>query len=345
MKYQDNDFDEIDEMLFKYFKENKEVPQKTQNIIKNMNYNGKRNNFGIRKIAITILAITTLTTGGVFAKDIVSFFKNIFSLSSININNDSVVDAIEKDNYIQNVNSKFIKINNDYKIKIDYLMLDDINLYIVFDLQSKNEMQESYRMSIIDLMVRNENDEIIYSANDENTINNLNTIEGSKKIETTNNNERKELTFITSNGYPKMEKIKISFNTIVLYNEENYSEDKIQLNCNAEFKINLEEKFINRKTYNYLNYENIENGKIEKCISSNTGTYVIMELGNSEQEIDLIYDNKIYKGKKRLLGVYNNGKYELLYQFNITTDDINKDTGFSLIMEKADNVKEYIKIK
>ena len=79
-------------------------------------------------------------------------------------------------------------------------MLDDINLYIVFDLQSKNEMQESYRMSIIDLMVRNENDEIIYSANDENTINNLNTIEGSKKIETTNNNERKELTFITSNG-------------------------------------------------------------------------------------------------------------------------------------------------
>ncbi len=28
MKYQDNDFDEIDEMLFKYFKENKEVPQK-----------------------------------------------------------------------------------------------------------------------------------------------------------------------------------------------------------------------------------------------------------------------------------------------------------------------------
>ena len=98
MKYQDNDFDEIDEMLFKYFKENKEVPQKTQNIIKNMNYNGKRNNFGIRKIAITILAITTLTTGGVFAQNIVSFFKNIFSLSSININNDSVVDAIEKEN-------------------------------------------------------------------------------------------------------------------------------------------------------------------------------------------------------------------------------------------------------
>ena len=72
---------------------------------------------------------------------------------------------------------------------------------------------------------------------------------------------------------------------------------------------------------NYLNYENMENGKIEKCISSNTGTYVIMELENSEQEIDLIYDNKIYKGKKRLLGVYNNGKYELLYQFNITIDD------------------------
>ena len=134
MKYQDNDFDEIDEMLFKYFKENKEVPQKTQNIIKNMNYNGKRNNFGIRKIAIIILAITTLTTGGVFAKDIVSFFKNIFSLGSININNDSVVDAIEKENYIQNVNMNYVTINKDYKIKVDYVMVDDINLYIVFSL-------------------------------------------------------------------------------------------------------------------------------------------------------------------------------------------------------------------
>ena len=30
MKYQDNDFDEIDEMLFKYFKENKENPDDYQ---------------------------------------------------------------------------------------------------------------------------------------------------------------------------------------------------------------------------------------------------------------------------------------------------------------------------
>ena len=133
MKYQDNDFDEIDEMLFKYFKENQEVPQETQNIIKNMNYNNKRNNFGIRKIAIIILTIITLTTGGVFAQNIIPFFKNIFSLSSIN--NDSVVDAIEKDNYIQNVNMNYVTINKDYKIKVDYVMVDDINLYIVFSLQ------------------------------------------------------------------------------------------------------------------------------------------------------------------------------------------------------------------
>ena len=30
MKYQDNDFDESDEMLFKYFKENKENPDDYQ---------------------------------------------------------------------------------------------------------------------------------------------------------------------------------------------------------------------------------------------------------------------------------------------------------------------------
>ena len=106
MKYQDNDFDEIDEMLFKYFKENKEVPQKTQNIIKNMNYNGKRNNFGIRKIAITILAITTLTTGGVFAQNIVLFFKIIFS------NTRKVIYKNENKQRIVNRKHKNVNIGN-----------------------------------------------------------------------------------------------------------------------------------------------------------------------------------------------------------------------------------------
>lgn len=239
MKYQDNDFDEIDEMLFKYFKENKEVPQKTQNIIKNMNYNGKRNNFGIRKIAITILAITTLTTGGVFAKDIVSFFKNIFSLSSININNDSIVDAIEKENYIQNVNMNYVTINKDYKIKVDYVMVDDINLYIVFSLCSAKSMDENYRMAVNYLDIKDENQNVIYSYTDENEVK---TVKGSKKINCTDNKEKKELVFIYSKEHPKMKQLNVSFNRIILYDEKNPEKNVIRIDCDCNFKIDIAEK-------------------------------------------------------------------------------------------------------
>ena len=337
MKYQDNDFDEIDEMLFKYFKENQEVPQETQNIIKNMNYNFKRNNFGIRKIAIIILAITTLTTGGVFAQNIVSFFKNIFSLSSININNDSVVDAIEKENYIQNVNMNYVTINKDYKIKVDYVMVDDINLYIVFSLCSAKSMDENYRMAVNYLDIKDENQNVIYSYTEENEVK---TVKGSKKIDCTNAKEKKELVFIYSKEYPKMKQLNISFTRVILYDEKNPDKNVIKIDCDCNFKIDVAEKFINRENIEFHNFENTDDIEIKKCIVNDTGMYIILNAKEYINRKQIYIGEKSYEGTEIIIDS-NDKQDECILQFDITKNELDKNKSIRLeINDKILKIEE-----
>lgn len=323
MKSQNNKFDEVDNMLFDYFKENKEIPKDTENLLNNIKYTKHKTHFSISKVAIILVTFATLTTGIVFAKDIVSFFKDIFGLSSIGLDNEGVVEAIDNKDYIQNVDSEYVPINSDYSIKIDYILLDDVNMYLVFNLYSNNEIKSEYRLSIIDLIIKNENNEILYSDNDYSTILNLKTAKGSKKIATGNSHERRELVFIMSNGYPQINRLNISFNKVVLYNDRNPGNDYITLDCNCNFNIDLIEKFINRETYEFCTFENDTNCTITKCISTDTGTYVVLDTSSPEIVFDLVIDDTIYKGNKRLLSIKSNNIYEFLYQYNISKDNIN----------------------
>lgn len=322
MRYQNNDFDEIDNMLFDYFNENKDIPEDTKELLNNIEYKNKRTHFKFSKVAIILVALSTLTTGIVFAKDIVSFFKDIFGLNSININNESVVEAIENKDYIQNVDSNYILINSDYKIKIDYLMLDDLNLYLVFNLYSSNEINPDYRISISDLVIRNEENEIIYSDIEENTLSNLLTIKGSKKVNSDDTHEKRELMFFISNGYPQIKKLKINFTKLILYNDHDPSNDYITLDCNCNFDIELIEKFIDRNTYEFKNFQNTDDCTITKCISTETGTYIILKTTKPETSFDLVINNSVYKPSKHLLGISNDGTYDFLYQYNITKNSI-----------------------
>lgn len=321
MKSQNNEFDEVDNKLFDYFKDNKDIPKDTENLLNNIKYTKHKTYFGIGKVAIILVTLSTLTTGIVFAKNIVSFLKDIFGLSSINIDNEGVIEAIDSKDYIQNVDSEYVDISSDYSIKIDYLLMDDINLYLVFNLYSNNEINSEYRLSIPDLIIKNENNEILYSDNDDSTILNLVAVKGSKKIVTENNHEKSELIFIMSNGYPQISQLNISFNKVLLYNDKNPSNNCITLDCNCNFNIDLIEKFINRETYEFCTFENTTNYTITKCISTDTGTYVVLNTSKPETKLNLIINDTIYEGNKRLLRI-KDGRYEFLYQYNISKDNI-----------------------
>ena len=152
MKQQKDNIDEIDRLLYDYFEKNDNIPEKTAKVISKTPHRKKiRNN--LSKVAVLILTVSVLTTGVVLAKEITNFFKDLFGLSSIGINNDSVVSAIENKDYIQNIEMNYIKLNDEFSIKIDYLMLDDINLYAVFSLKSESEIKPNYRIAIPDLKI------------------------------------------------------------------------------------------------------------------------------------------------------------------------------------------------
>ena len=118
--------DEIDELLYSYFKQNREIPESTSKVIETTLYTEKSTKtkltknmhkfrFILSKVAIFILSISVIGTGVAFASDISDFFKNLFGLNDVGINIASVVCAIEI-NYVQNVDMDYINIMDDYCI-------------------------------------------------------------------------------------------------------------------------------------------------------------------------------------------------------------------------------------
>ena len=130
---QKNNYDEIDKRLFEYFKNEKEepVPQSVYDAIdetvkKIKNSRSKTNYIQyLRKIAVIVLCIGVLSTGVVFAKDIVHYISAFFTRSTEGINT-----AVEN-NYVQEVNLEYVY-DNDIGVTIDHIVLDDRNLDISF---------------------------------------------------------------------------------------------------------------------------------------------------------------------------------------------------------------------
>ena len=85
MKKQENNFDEIDKILFKAFENSPDVPDSTKHTIHNafkLPRKQKKKNYvysTLQKVAIFIVTFTILTTSVVFAKDIINFITNIFT--------------------------------------------------------------------------------------------------------------------------------------------------------------------------------------------------------------------------------------------------------------------------
>ena len=318
-----NPKDEIDKLLYDYFKtHNEDVPIETSKAIDEALYkkkHKKHSSFKLSKIAAILILCFTMTTGLIFAKDIINFFNEIFNLKSTNIDNSSIVDAIANKNYIQNVDMDYIPINDNYSIKVDYLMLDDINLYLVFNLYSNKKIDENYRISIPDLVLKDQDGNVIYSGDNISFNNNTQILycDGWNKINCNSNNYLRELLHIMTNGINNLYKLNFSFNTIILYNEDKPKE-KIKIKKDVKFSIEIIEKFTNKYIYKYNQIDEYENFKIEKCIITNTGMYILYRTTN----LNIDFNLKNFSKTKRALGCIN-GFYYFIIQYNLNIDTLN----------------------
>ena len=332
-----NPKDEIDELLYDYFKNHDEdVPIETSKAIDEALYKKKHSSFKLSKIAAIILLCFTMTTGLIFAKDIINFFSEIFDLKSTNIDNSGIVDAIANKNYIQNVDMDYIPINDNYSIKVDYLMLDDLNLYLVFNLHSNKEIDKDYRISITDLVLTDQDGNVIYDA-DNYSIQGNNRIlccEGYYKLDIKNNDLR-ELFYLITNGINNLKKLNLSFSNLILYDKDTPNK-KIEIHKNMTFSIDIIEKFINKDIYEFNPTNTYKNFKIEKCILTDTGLFLLYTSSNNKT--DFIIDN--YSKSRKILG-YNGYLYYFIIQYNI---DINTFRNCSNIILTEVNTDQHIKL-
>lgn len=123
------------------------------NVIEEIDRRKKRKNYFMKAM---IAACSTLVffTGCVFAGNIENFMSKMFS----NVNKGIQV-AIEN-NYIQNIDMNYVQ-NNGISVKADYILIDDNNLDIAFNIKTELEFDEIYfsEISIID-----ENGNTIYNV-------------------------------------------------------------------------------------------------------------------------------------------------------------------------------------
>ena len=340
--------DEIDELLYSYFKQNREIPESTSKVIETTLYTEKSTKakstknmhkfrFILSKVAIFILSISVIGTGVAFASDISDFFKNLFGLNDVGINNASVVSAIEN-NYVQNVDMDYIKINDEYSIKIDYLMMDDINLYTVFNMYSDNGFDTNYRISILDLKILADG-EMIYDISKENNCT-IDVSTGYNQIVQEENTVKRELMYLMSDEFPKAKKLEYKFSKIALYNNSAPTENLIEINCDKEITIEIDviDKFVNRDVL-YIDVNNESDlYKINKFIANDTGTYLVYETDNPEVQIELLYDGEVYKGEQRGLG-FNGDNYVFVLQYNINMYEITDTSKIELKEEMGEKME------
>lgn len=335
MRQQRNNIDEIDRILYNYFENNKEIPKETAKVIENTFQNKKKKHVIIFRAVATVCTVFLLTTGVVFGKDIVKLISEMFNLTSIDIKNDGIVDAIENKEYIQNVDMEYIALNNDYKIKIDYLLVDDINLYMVFNLYSENNLKESTRFSILDLTITDDNGNYIYNGNVEQKDGKLISMGGWNNISTTNN-EIKELLFLMTNGIPNTENLDIKFTKIALYNSKKTGINNIEINYNFEYKINLIDKFRDREKIEYI-IPDIQNNeyKIKKCIATDTGLYLLYKTKDSNINFELLN----VESNKNCLGRYKYNSFYFITYFDISKDELENKPNLEIIDSNNNKIK------
>lgn len=303
----------LNEIEQKIFKMRYEDDLSIKNIAKKLNMNentvkttisrGKKKlGKSLKPITIIfILCVFLVTT--VIAGCVISYIKDLFNTRSIGKNNAGVLMAIENLEWFQDVNMNYIDLGDGYKIKVEYLVMDEMNLYMIFDFTSEKDISKFNEMSITDLKITNENGEVICDLG--NKLANQYSIHVGNKLIERKPHHIKSLLYIYTDKFPLSKALNISFSKVALSKKlENVKISPLNIN----FKIDLDEKFINRHSTYYTCANNIE---IKKAMITETGFYSIIEFTDI---------NKLTKF--RLID-YNNNSHECYY-ISVNSPDINK---------------------
>lgn len=251
------ELDEIDKLLLEYYRNKRNndyiVPPSTQKIVQRFIKRVKMQNVmkKFSKVAVIFITIGIMTTGIVFAKDIVNFIKSIFT------NTTPAIETAVQNGYVQNVDMEYVY-SNDIGVKVESLIIDDLNLDIAFAYKHNDNTINSIRLE--EYSIINENEDVIYDTNyrQKDKINLVNQIVRSEPtIKTNDETYNESILFKFTNDKNVFKEIFININKLKVIKKDNSIEYIIG---NWNFKINLNEKMLENKEYEYttLNTDTIQ---------------------------------------------------------------------------------------
>lgn len=227
---------------------------RAKNKIKEEYNEEKSQNHSIKKIVIFIICFSILTTGIVFAKDIIQYISNIFTNSTTGI------DTATKNGYVQNIDMDFIYDQN-IGIKANYLSIDNNNLDISFVYYGQDT--NIVDIDFVDFVIRDENNNIIcYHVSEAYALNSSNIIEftcnRAEKQFVEDTGEYIESILCSSFELPKINQLTIEIDNFIVTDNAG---EKTTVKGNWLFTIDINNEIMTRNTESYaVSYnEYIEN--------------------------------------------------------------------------------------
>lgn len=328
-----NSNNDISIRLQEYFKNDfdDEIPSSTKKAIENTYLKIEMLNRmkSIKRIAAIIICAITLTTGVVFADDILKYITSIFTSSTESI------DIASQNGYVQNVNMEFVY-DKDIGIKVDNVIMDESKLDISYLYKVNDDID---KFELYEYTIKDSNNYIWYKFNYENYIYDnppiITGMHNSTNPIRLENNIIKESILYSSNEFPKCENLFIEINKIRL-NNENIIEGNWKIEVNLDDKFNEREKIIYEPSYN----EHIINSEI----------YLTETTLKISLEIDVLYDdNFIFNNdiilenefNRNFISNYGNRTQDeytskFTFEFNVSKYDPNIDILYLIIPMKED---------
>lgn len=264
--------DEMDKLLLEYFKNEKItediVPPSTkkvaQNFIKRVKFQNNVKKFN--KVAAIFIIIGVMTTGIVFAKDIVNFITSLFS------NSTPAIDTAVENGYIQKIDMDYVYCNN-IGVKADALVIDDFNLDISFTYESQdNDIKE---IKLEEYVILTENNDLIYDSSHsiDYKLNISNGITRNAQLVKVDNTTYKEsILFNLAKNEINIYTINIDIKKLKVKKEDNSS---YYIDGNWNFNIKLDKNMINREK---VVYDFINNNSIDEIYAEMTTTEFIIKV-------------------------------------------------------------------
>ncbi len=245
--------DNVEEEIFEFTKNDINVPVYVNKAINDamckINSTPKSIFHNLKRIAIIILSLAIMSTGVVFAKDIVNFFKHIFINSTPGIKS-----AIENGD-VQDVETGFVY-DNDVGIKIDSLVVDNNIMDISFQVKLNKFENEISNIAINELKMLDEDDYITIhnSENEKEFYDNdyisyfettMDTIRDSKGV-------YHDSILLRFSKKSNLEFLRLDILKLDIYTKE----EKETVIGNWQFNIDLSNKMVSKKQINYeMNYD------------------------------------------------------------------------------------------